>query len=85
LFNPNPQPGDPIIPRNFGREPSQTTVNLAVSKTFQKAIAISLSVENLMNAARLYGTNGVITSPTFGLPNLALNGRRFELGVRYNF
>ena len=85
LFNPNPQPGDPIIPRNFGREPAQTTVNVALSKTFSEGVTISIDIENLLNAIRLYGINGVITSPSFGLPNRALNGRRFELGVRYTF
>jgi hypothetical protein len=33
-FNPNPQPGDPIIPRNFGRGASLVSVNLNTSKTF---------------------------------------------------
>ena len=60
-------------------------VSLTLSKTFPKAITIIVEIENLMNAARLFGTNGVITSPSFGLPNQALNGRRFELGIRYNF
>jgi hypothetical protein len=85
LLSPNPQPGDPIILRNFGREPAQTMVSLTLSKTFPKAITIVVDIENLLNAARLFGTNGVITSPSFGLPNQALNGRRFELGIRYNF
>ncbi len=33
-FNPNPQPGDLIIPRNFGRGSAQISVNLNVSRTF---------------------------------------------------
>ncbi|MEW6732708.1 MAG: carboxypeptidase regulatory-like domain-containing protein [Acidobacteriota bacterium] len=33
-FNPNPRPGDPIIPRNFGNGPGQLNVNLNLSKTF---------------------------------------------------
>jgi hypothetical protein len=33
-FNPNPQPGDVIIPRNFGRGESQISVNLNASRTF---------------------------------------------------
>ncbi|MGB9179536.1 MAG: carboxypeptidase-like regulatory domain-containing protein, partial [Pyrinomonadaceae bacterium] len=33
-FNVNPQPGDAIIPRNFGQGPSSFTVNMRVSKTF---------------------------------------------------
>ena len=85
LFNPNPRPGDPIILRNLGREPAQTMVSLTLSKTFPKAIMLIIDIENLLNAARLFGTNGVITSPSFGLANRALNGRRFELGIRYDF
>jgi len=34
LLDPNPSPGEKIIPRNFGRGPGQYTVNLRVSKTF---------------------------------------------------
>ncbi len=33
-FNPNPLPGDEIIPRNFGRGPGSINVNLGVSRTF---------------------------------------------------
>jgi hypothetical protein len=33
-FNPNPQPGEQIIPRNFGDGPGMVLVNLNVSKTF---------------------------------------------------
>jgi hypothetical protein len=34
VFNPNPQPGDTIIPRNYGRGPGEVSVNLNLSKTF---------------------------------------------------
>jgi len=34
-FDPNPQPGQPIIPRNFGKGPGFFTVLLSVSKTFK--------------------------------------------------
>lgn len=33
-FNPNPDRGDEIIPRNFGQGPGSVDVNLSVSKTF---------------------------------------------------
>jgi carboxypeptidase family protein len=33
-FNPNPRPGDRIIPRNLGRGPGQTLFNLNFTKTF---------------------------------------------------
>jgi hypothetical protein len=34
LLDPNPSPGEKILPRNFGRGPSQYTVNLRLAKTF---------------------------------------------------
>ncbi len=34
VFNPNPLPGEAIIPRNFGEGPGQLTLNLSFSKTF---------------------------------------------------
>ncbi|MBI4852445.1 MAG: TonB-dependent receptor [Acidobacteria bacterium] len=33
-FNPNPRPGETIIPRNLGQGPGFASLNLAVSKTF---------------------------------------------------
>lgn len=33
-FNPNPRPGDIIIPRNFGQGPGSISVNVGISKTF---------------------------------------------------
>jgi Carboxypeptidase regulatory-like domain len=34
VFNPNPQPGDRIVPRNLGRGPGQVSVDMNFSKTF---------------------------------------------------
>ena len=34
LLDPNPGPGEKILPRNFGRGPGQFTVNVRVAKTF---------------------------------------------------
>ncbi len=34
FLDPNPAPGEPLLPRNFGRSPGSVTVNLRVSKTF---------------------------------------------------
>jgi len=33
LLNPNPRPGEPVLPRNYGRGPGQITVNLRIGKT----------------------------------------------------
>jgi carboxypeptidase family protein len=34
LLDPNPKPGEEILPRNFGRSPGQFMVNLRLAKTF---------------------------------------------------
>jgi hypothetical protein len=34
LLDPNPKPGEQILPRNFGRSPGSITVNLRVARTF---------------------------------------------------
>jgi hypothetical protein len=85
LLNPNPQPGDIIIPRNFGREPMQVTVDLSASRVIVKGVMLTIDAQNLPNHSRLYATNGVVTSPVFGKPNRALSGRRLELTIRYDF
>jgi len=85
LLNPNPQPGEVIIPRNFGREPRQVAVNLSVSQSFAKRLVFTFDADNLLNNLRLVKSNGVLTSPTFGMPNQALNGRRLLLSLRYGF
>jgi hypothetical protein len=85
LLNPNPRPGEIIIPRNFGREPRQVSMNLSISQTFAKRLVFTLDADNLLNNRRLVRSNGVLTSPTFGQPNQALNGRRLLFSFRYGF
>ncbi|HSE96720.1 MAG TPA: hypothetical protein VLD57_00530, partial [Blastocatellia bacterium] len=155
VFDPNPLPGDEIIPRNFGQGPGVWNVNLSVSKTFgfgqaagnfsgQAAnrggqsgqgqtrqaqnqgnqrggpgggfsgrggfgggggggggfggpggffgdnrskynLTLSLNARNLLNHANFTGYNGVLTSPVFGLPSRAQEGRRIEASLRFNF
>jgi hypothetical protein len=85
VLNPNPAPGDRIIPRNFGREPRQITADLSLSKSMLKGLTVTVDAANLLNTTRLVGSNGVLTSPVFGMPNRALNGRRLELTIRYGF
>jgi hypothetical protein len=85
LLNPNPQPGDRLIPRNLGREPMEVTLSLNASKVLFKGLMITVNADNLLNTTRLAGTDSILTSPTFGIPNRALDGRHVELGLRYNF
>jgi hypothetical protein len=85
VFNPNPHAGDNVIPRNFGHDPSVMNVRLALSKVIATRVLVTIDVDNLLNTSRFFGSNGIVTSPVFGLPNQALNPRRIELTIRYGF
>jgi hypothetical protein len=91
IFNPNPQPGEPLIPRNFGLGPTNFTVDATATKTFMASPAstrrttIMLGVSNLLNRTNYAAFNGVLTSPYFGTANRALNKRRITVTVRYDF
>jgi hypothetical protein len=90
-FNPNPQPGEAIVPRNYGREPRQVRVDLYISKTLKpggksaRALTLSASTTNLFNAINLSGTTGVITSQSFGRPRRAGDARRIDLAAKWTF
>jgi len=45
VFNPNPQPSDTIIPRNYGPGPREVSVNLNLSKTFNFGLPASSTAE----------------------------------------
>jgi len=67
LLDPNPTPGEKIIPRNYGRGPGQFTVNLRVSKTFgfgpEKAAASGMTPGNMGPGGRP-PMGGIFNSPT---------------------
>jgi hypothetical protein len=100
-FNPNPKPGDRIIPRNFGEGPGQVNINASFSKTFSFNspdgmagittntspiyLTFSIDTENILNHTNLGRFNGVLTSPFFGRANRALDGRRLLLSARFSF
>lgn len=102
VFNPNPLPGGPVIPRNFARAPGQAIVSMNFSKTFlldwisrsraQQSgsrrtynLVLDANIENVFNRTNLNGFNGVLTSPSFGRANRALNGRRVEFALSFSF
>jgi len=84
-FNPNPGPGDVIVPRNFGREPWQTNLDLSVSKTLFGRLTVGAFAQNVLNTTNLVRYSGVLTSKAFGTPRQALNARRFELTLTVGF
>jgi len=91
IFNPNPQPGETVIPRNFGLGPTNFTIDATVTKTLaasngsSRRATLMLGVSNLLNRTNYAGFNGVLTSPYFGTANRALNKRRVTLTARYDF
>jgi hypothetical protein len=94
IFNPNPGPGEAIIPRNFGIGPALLTLDVTATKTLvsyqgltpsSRRTTIVLSVSNLLNHTNYAPFNGVLTSPFFGTANRVLNKRRVTLSARYDF
>jgi len=81
LLDPNPSPGEPTLPRNFGRGPGQFTVNLRLAKTVRfgtprqakadrpYALTLSISARNLLNHVNPGPVIGDINSPLFGQSN----------------
>jgi len=138
VFNPNPAPGDKIIPRNFGQGPGRFSVNFGISRSFgfgglasagtpsqrnnggggqagakrpqnigtdpesaaappmpnaprsrgprhKFGLVVGVNATNLFNHTNFENFNGVLTSPMFGRASRALNGRRIDLTVKFNF
>jgi hypothetical protein len=93
-FNPNPRPGDAVIPRNFGIGPRYFTLDITAAKMFaayrgatpsSHRATLLVSITNLLNHTNYAPFNGVLTSPFFGTANRALNPRRIIVTLRYDF
>jgi len=81
LLDPNPTPGETILPRNYGRGPGQFTVNLRMAKVIRfgavrqtktdrpYALTLSISARNLLNHVNPGPVIGNINSPLFGQSN----------------
>jgi carboxypeptidase family protein len=90
LLDPNPVPGEFILPRNYGRGPGQLMVSLRITKTIgfggdpkggnsgsdahRYNLSIALSVRNLLNHTNPGPIIGNITSPLFGQANQMAGG-----------
>jgi hypothetical protein len=88
LLDPNPVPGEFVLPRNYGRGPGQMMVNLRVTKTIgfgvdpkgktagehRYNLSIALSIRNLLNHTNPGPIIGNITSPLFGQANQMAGG-----------
>jgi hypothetical protein len=89
-FNPNPGPGDQVIPRNYGREPAEVRMDLHLSKGIRigpgaTAVRLGVDVVNVANRANRSRLNGVVTSPAFASAKRALPPRRVELFLGISF
>jgi hypothetical protein len=89
IFSANPAPGDLLVGRNAGREPGEVRVDLRLARAFRVApratFVIAANVENLFNRANYEGVNGVVASPSFGLPKRAALSRHLNLSANFNF
>lgn len=89
IFNPNPRPGDVLVPRNLGRGPDELRLDFHVSKVTtlvgSAKFTLACDVENVANRANYSGFTTVVTSPLFGQPNRALGPRRVLLSARISY
>lgn len=79
-FDLDPQPGQQIVPRNYGNGPNFVSMNVGVSRTFDleslfkkknssTSLTASLRVENLLNNTNPDKPIGNLSSPLFGKSN----------------
>ena len=61
-FDPNPAPGQPIIPRNFGQAPTFISVNFGVSKTIKFGKAIPPKTPPAAAGGSVVTTTGNVTT-----------------------
>jgi hypothetical protein len=99
LFDPDPAPGEIIVPRNYGRGPGLFIVNLRLARTFvlreHAKVTLSVSSRNLLNHLNPGPIIGNINSPLFGQSNQlgggfgaysdGANNRRLEFQARFAF
>jgi hypothetical protein len=99
LFDPDPVPGEIIVPRNYGRGPGLFIVNLRLARTFtyreHAKLTLSVSSRNLLNHLNPGPIIGNINSPLFGQSNQlgggfgaysdGANNRRLEFQARFAF
>jgi hypothetical protein len=93
LLDPNPSTGEPLVPRNYGRGPTQMFVNLRGAKSIvfgpeqgksgnrRYTLSIGMSARNILNHTNPGPIIGNITSPLFGRANQVfgtVNGEGFS-------
>ena len=91
-LDPIPEPGDQIIPRNFGRAAPSMKFDLSLSKVIMvgnpnsnRTLTFSLNGENILNNRMLRDYNGIVLAPNFSTANTAEKGRRITFATAVNF
>jgi hypothetical protein len=81
--------GAPMVMRNAGRDPAAVRLDLRVARSFRYGtggmFVIAGNVANVFNRANFEGVNGVVTSPSFGVPKRAGSPRRVNLAASFSF
>jgi len=98
LFDPDPTPGEKLVPRNYARGRGEFSVNLRLSRAFvfreHNKLTLSVSARNLLNHLNPGRIIGNINSPLFGQSNQirghgayenGANNRRLEFQARFAF
>jgi hypothetical protein len=75
-------PGGPVI---YGTPAGVNVTSFAPPPSGKYRLSLIVSVQNLTNHANLSGYSGVVTSPLFGTPTVAINPRRVNVGVQLGF
>jgi hypothetical protein len=75
LLDPNPTPGEKLVPRNFGRGPGNYTVNLRVAKSF------GFGPEKESASGNTPGSMGANRPPMGGIFNSPLTDRKYNVTV----
>ncbi len=78
LLDPNPTPGEKIVPRNYGRGPGQYSVNLRVSKSFGFGPEKETASGNTPGGM---GGPGHDHGPMGGIFNSPLTDRKYNLTI----
>jgi hypothetical protein len=87
--------GNGVFPRNKGVMPWTFYLDSNLQRSFnlthnakaehQQVLTINLRSANVLNHTNITAVGGIFGSPLFGVPYAADNGRRVEIGLRYQF
>jgi hypothetical protein len=81
----------PGVTRNTGEGPGQSSIDAHLGRrlTIQRGTKIDVDIGldsfNVLNHTNLYNYMGVMTSPRFGQPNSAQDGRQMQFTLQVHF